>query len=164
MAVKQAHLHIDHPAVSSRLPTPRTLRPGVKAMIRSDDAILLVKEARTSGETFWTLPGGGVRSDETRHQALRREIDEELGREISIDAPVGRCLYQHRSEPGVASIYSVYAGTIDAPPVPNRRDGILDVRWARPDALPMRTLRAFRDVIRDDHRAIDGLPATGGPV
>jgi 8-oxo-dGTP diphosphatase len=41
--------------------------------------VLLFRHARTNGEAFWALPGGGLESGETFEQAEAREAREELG-------------------------------------------------------------------------------------
>lgn len=53
-------------------------------LLSSDDYILLGKQAR--GGVYpncWHIPGGGVDGVESHHQALIREIDEEVGLDIS---------------------------------------------------------------------------------
>ncbi|MGY6501904.1 MAG: NUDIX hydrolase [Acidimicrobiales bacterium] len=62
-----------------------TQRRRVAAIIRRDDHVLMVRErmrdehGRHAGQEIWTLPGGGVEADETLHDAVRREVHEEVG-------------------------------------------------------------------------------------
>ena len=51
--------------------------------------VLLLKQVR--GNKSWTLPGGKVRSRETIEEALRREVDEEIGLKIQ-PGPFLTCL------------------------------------------------------------------------
>lgn len=48
---------------------------GVKAVIRRDEKILLVKSAEKG---FWDVPGGRIDDEEALDEALKRELREEL--------------------------------------------------------------------------------------
>lgn len=68
------------------------IRTGVKAMIVHEGKILVVKEKllRNGQEVIiHDFPGGGIEADESLHEALHREVREELGLEIEIQRPVG---------------------------------------------------------------------------
>ncbi|MGQ9679242.1 MAG: NUDIX hydrolase [Candidatus Bathyarchaeia archaeon] len=57
--------------------------PGVAAVIISNDAILLVKRGHEPSKGVWGLPGGVVELGETIEEAVRREVKEETGVEVS---------------------------------------------------------------------------------
>ena len=48
-----------------------------------DSAVLLVKHSK-NGQSYWLLPGGGVRVGESAHDALKRELLEELKLEVAV--------------------------------------------------------------------------------
>lgn len=54
----------------------RPVTLGVKAMLVSDEGVVLVRHTYQRG---WLLPGGAIRRRETPEQAARRECEEELG-------------------------------------------------------------------------------------
>jgi len=50
---------------------------GVKCILECNGEILLIKN--TYGYKFWTFPGGGVHKNETLSEAVKREVNEEVG-------------------------------------------------------------------------------------
>jgi len=130
------------------------LRAGAKALIATGDGVLLVKERRDDGSTFWTLPGGGVEGDESPAECLRRELGEELQCRCVPGKPVAACAYRHTSRPGTVSVYTVVAGELVTEPTPNPREGVVDCAWGDPGDLPPGTLRPFRRLL--DRLDVDG--------
>lgn len=53
---------------------------GVKALVTdSEGKILLLKAAKGFHDAHWDLPGGRIEDTQTPDEALRREIEEEIG-------------------------------------------------------------------------------------
>jgi len=129
------------------VPTPR-VRLGAKALLWADDRVLLVRERRADGSTFWTLPGGGIRAGESPTDCLRRELAEELHGRVAVRQPVTTCSYRHRSDPRLTTMYVVFAGRLTDPPVPAWQEGVIDARWVAPEDPPETTLAPFRRVLR----------------
>lgn len=122
-------------------------RDGVKLLAMDGERVLLVKETRTDGPDFWTLPGGGLHRSESPMAGLEREIAEELGGSVDVDRVIGQCSYHHTSRPDTVSVYTVYGGTVRGDIQPNSAEGVVDYRWTVPP-VPEDTLRPFRNVIR----------------
>jgi len=57
----------------------------VGCILKSEGKVLLTQ---TIGENWWFLPGGRVRAGESFHDAIVRELEEEIGCDVS----VGRCI------------------------------------------------------------------------
>ena len=55
----------------------------VRGILIKDGMVVLIKRTR-DGETFYVFPGGGVEEGETDEDALKREMKEELGIDISV--------------------------------------------------------------------------------
>jgi len=56
------------------------IRQAVRAVVLDpDDRVLLVRFEFPNSGTKWALPGGGIEPLETDHDALRRELTEEVG-------------------------------------------------------------------------------------
>jgi 8-oxo-dGTP diphosphatase len=54
---------------------------GVICLILSGDELLLIRH--TYGRSGWTLSGGGFKGTETKEEAVKREVKEELGLNIT---------------------------------------------------------------------------------
>lgn len=122
---------------------------GVRGLaVDADGRVLLVEHTYVPG---WHLPGGGVEPGETAEAAIRREMMEEAGVEIT-------------SRPQLLSIHSnhrhfrrdqvlLYRCPAWRPCAPKRQGEIHAVGWFVPDALPPETTPATRARIRE---ALDG--------
>ena len=127
-------------------------RHGAKALIASADAVLLVKEYHDDGTGFWTLPGGGVRPDETLTEGLHRELSEELGCDDPVIGDrVGRLWYAHRSRSDLVSRYAVFECRTLSRPMANEAEGVAAVKWVRPGMIPRKTLLQVRAICRALH-------------
>lgn len=136
-----------------RVEVPRTRRrTGAKALVADGDTVLLVRERRDDGTTFWTLPGGGRQPGESFRECLRREVREELRSPVTILSSLGSCVYHHTTTPQTVSHYRVFAGRLRESPTPVTDEGVVEIRWVSPDSPPSGTLRPFV-------RLLDGLAA-----
>lgn len=70
------------------------------ALIRRGDRLLFVRR-RPGGDLgrCWELPGGKVDAGEAPRQALRRELQEELGVEATVGNEVAEADFTHRGTP-----------------------------------------------------------------
>ena len=124
------------------------VRDGVKALVSRGTQVLLVKEAHSDGTPFWTLPGGGLDADETETEGLHRELEEELGARASVHEPVTTIFYKHLSRTNTVSRYRVFACSLETDPEPSPEEGIFDVQWTPPSAVPPSTLPQVRHALR----------------
>jgi 8-oxo-dGTP diphosphatase len=105
----------------------------VAALIMKDDKVLVCQ--RTRHQTMplkWEFPGGKIETGEQPRDALRRELDEELGINATIGEEVMRIRHQYKTGNSVELRFYVvkeYAGTIE-----NRI--FREVRWAMRSELP----------------------------
>ncbi len=56
----------------------------VAAIIKKDDKILATQRGYGEFEGLWEFPGGKIEEDETKEEALIREIKEELNADIEV--------------------------------------------------------------------------------
>jgi 8-oxo-dGTP diphosphatase len=105
----------------------------VAALIMKDDKLLVCQ--RTRHQTMplkWEFPGGKIETGEQPRDALRRELDEELGIDATIGEEVMRIRHQYKIGSSVDLRFYVvreYAGTIE-----NRI--FREIRWATRSELP----------------------------
>jgi len=117
----------------------REFRVGVKALVTDRDRVLLIKERRGDGSSFWTLPGGGVESEESFSECLRRELEEEIRCRATVGERIGRCVYSHTTRPAT-TVYAVFDATLNSEPEPNPAERVLDYAWLEPTDLLSTTL------------------------
>jgi 8-oxo-dGTP diphosphatase len=116
--------------------------------------VLLVKHAY--GHLNWEVPGGIAESGESLEETARREVREELGVEIVIDALTGA--YWEPAWAGVGGHHFVFRARLAEGASPRRADlsEIADLGWFSLEDLPRPisdfTVRRIRD-------ALDGAAA-----
>lgn len=86
-------------------PTVAAGRRAARAILIDDqDRLLLIKRTKPGQKPYWTAPGGGVEDTDTSVEAaLHRELNEELGAEVS--SAVRVFLFSSPSDVGVAVQY-----------------------------------------------------------
>lgn len=75
--------------------------------------------ARKRGSSTFILPGGKPESEETKEDALVREIFEELACGVSSIAPLGSFTAQAAYDPGSTVTVHLYSGDLDGEPTPS---------------------------------------------
>jgi 8-oxo-dGTP diphosphatase len=105
----------------------------VAALIIEDDKVLVCQ--RTRHQTMplkWEFPGGKIEEGEQPRDALRRELDEELGISAQIGDELARIQHEYPNGGMVELRFYVvrqYRGELE-----NRI--FKDIQWARPRDLP----------------------------
>ena len=109
--------------------------PAAGAIVERGRWILLARRAAPPHADTWDLPGGFLEAGEHPEQALRRELDEELGTTVSRIRFVGffNDTYGPRGFPLLAIVYTV---RVDGEP--RAGSDVAEIRWFRRDRLPLR--------------------------
>jgi|SRR5579862_8367310 len=133
--------------MDSRKPFSSITKQVVAALIMKDGKVLVCQ--RTRHQTMplkWEFPGGKIEEGEQPREALRRELDEELGIDAKIGEEVARIRHEYKSGNAVElRFYAVrdYQGVIE-----NRI--FRDLRWSSRSELPSYDfLEADLTLVRD---------------
>jgi len=122
----------------------------VSAAIIRDGRVLIVQRAQPPMRGVFTLPGGVVETGETLHQALVREIDEEVSMAIEPIALAGHREVIVRDAEGRIErhfiILAFAARWLAGEPKLNHE--LADAKWVRPDEIAgLRTTEGLGDII-----------------
>ena len=102
---------------------------GVNILMVRDNQVLLVKPSYKNG---WTLPGGGVKPDETLAEAARREAAEEVGATLHELSLFGIFSNLHGDNSDHITVFLSEDFTL----VPRQSYEIQKYRFFLPDRLP----------------------------
>jgi TDG/mug DNA glycosylase family protein len=110
-------------------------RPAARALVLdAHDRVLLLRFGHPGGSTFWATPGGALDAGESDEEALRRELNEEIGLSA---ADLGPCVwvrehifFWHRVVRQTERIYLVRVQAHEPQPVVElREEGVVDQCW-----------------------------------
>ena len=105
---------------------PPSPRLAVRALILHDNRLLLVNAWGGGVSDLWCAPGGGVERGSSLPENLAREVHEETGLEVAIEAP---CLVNEFHEPsrGFHQVDVYFRATI--------LTGTIDENWKDPEGI-----------------------------
>lgn len=119
------------------------------AIVEREERLLLVHHKKAGHYDFWVSPGGGVKGEESLHEAAVREVREEAGLNIS----ASRLLYiEEFFNPECRYLKFWFAGhyvggEIDINHPEARAEHIVDAAWFRQDELAGK--RVFPTIITE---------------
>jgi 8-oxo-dGTP diphosphatase len=126
---------------------PKTVRLVVAALIlRGDEVLICQRRPDQPMALKWEFPGGKMESGESPEEALRRELEEELGIAATVGTRIAHIRHNYRN--GGAVDLQFFAVHQFVGELTNRI--FHDMRWCTLRALPQYDfLAADRDLIRD---------------
>jgi ADP-ribose pyrophosphatase YjhB (NUDIX family) len=110
----------------------RPLSFGVKCVVECDGQILLVKNSYTRTNQ-WTFPGGGIKNNEDRITAVKREIKEETGIILSNPKYLGNFFTEQEYKRDTVYVFSE---TVPNKDIKTETSEILEAKWFNKNELP----------------------------
>ncbi|MGF7228621.1 MAG: NUDIX hydrolase [Candidatus Saccharibacteria bacterium] len=106
-------------------------RVALKALILDDRQRILVTK---NDRNLYELPGGGWEHNESIAEGLARELKEEVGVSVKVDADMPRFVFQALSHHGYQALRIVYdARMLDPSQTLTPADGMVDARFVEKD-------------------------------
>lgn len=118
-----------------------------KAIIVKDNKVLLVRSDKGG---HWDIPGGRIHVGERPNDALKREVKEELGLDITPGAPFFADLIRATLSPEVRYFIAFHAVLDDPNQQPSfNTDEVSEVMWLSKDDLEtVNTFEVCREALR----------------
>jgi ADP-ribose pyrophosphatase len=112
---------------------PKRPLVGVGVLIKKDDEVLLVKRGSEPARGLWSIPGGLVELGEGVLEAGKREVEEETGLKIEVDALLDVIDNIIRDEKGGVRYHYVLIDFLGHPVGGELKvaSDIMDARWVK---------------------------------
>jgi ADP-ribose pyrophosphatase YjhB (NUDIX family) len=117
----------------------------IDAVIIKEDKILLIKRGANPFKGFWALPGGYVEWDESVEDAVKREVQEELGVIIESSRLIG--VYSKPERHPKQVINMAHAVSISG--TPTAGDDALESQWFSLNDMPTELAFDHKVIIND---------------
>ncbi len=136
-----------------------------RALVIDGDSVLLVK-AKGAGNTF--LPGGHVEVGESAHEALKREIAEEIGLSSVVGDFCGAVEHEWpedtKEHHEICLVFKVQIPELDQSIAPISQEAHLDLFWAKISELNELNLQPspFRKLIESSAKEVGFWGSTLG--
>jgi 8-oxo-dGTP diphosphatase len=115
-------------------------------ILRGDEVLVCQRKAGSPMGLKWEFPGGKIEPGESPEQALRRELDEELGIQAVVGAKIAHLRHNYRSG-GAVDLQFFAVHSFEGELVNQIFE---EIRWAPLRDLPgYDFLAADRDLVRD---------------
>ncbi len=103
----------------------------VGAVITSDGLVLCAQRGET-GELpgMWEFPGGKIESGESMQDALKREIEEELGCSVKVGPQIESTTHEY--DFAAITLTTFYCQIFEGTPIPKEH---LTLKWVHPSEL-----------------------------
>ena len=108
----------------------------VIALVERGHEVLLVKRAVDPAKGLWSLPGGYMDAGEMPQEALRRELEEEVGLSPRIGGLLDIYPMEHDSGQRVGIVLAYQARVSRSQEIPFAADDAQEAGWFAPHELP----------------------------
>jgi len=112
------------------------------ALVERDGKYLMIEEGKDYVKGTWNIPGGGVENDEDPVEAVKRELKEETGLDVTqINGLLGVYSSKSAKDGHPVKVFVFECETEDETPEPELEDEILDAKFMDVEEIREKELR-----------------------